>query len=64
MVQFLVLENGTTTCIRVVQGIGRIFDQTSVNATKKVQFEPDRYNASPVVVQYAVPSYFKDPSLD
>ena len=39
-VQFLILETGEVTCVTVIRGIGRIFDQTAVNAVKKVRFEP------------------------
>lgn len=60
-IQFLITETGNVTCVSVIRGLGRIFDQTAVNAVKKVRFEPGRQNGIPVVVQYSLPVVFRLP---
>lgn len=58
-VQFLITETGEVTRATVIRGLGRIFDQTAVNAVNKVRFEPGRQNNVPVVVQYSLPVGFR-----
>ncbi|GAB5410702.1 MAG: hypothetical protein BalsKO_30670 [Balneolaceae bacterium] len=61
-VQFLITETGEVTCVSVIRGLGRIFDQTAVNGVKKIRFEPGRNNGVPVVVQYSLPVVFRSPT--
>jgi len=62
-IQLIVSTNGIPRCIRVVKGLQKVFDQSAVEAVRKVKFKPATVQGKPLEVPYLLPVEFKVKNL-